>query len=442
MIERYTRAEMGAIWQEEHKLSCWLQVEKAVCSAWTKRGIIPPDALQEILNKSDFDLKRVQEIEAETHHDVIAFLTSVSEFVGPSSRFIHLGMTSSDMLDTGLALQIKESGPLILKLCDNLLDALKEKALEYKNLPAVGRTHGIHAEPVSFGLRFARFYEQMERARKRFKQAWDAASVGKISGAVGCYVHLEPVMEEEVMDSLGLGVAPISSQVVSRDRHADLLAAIALIGAILESIALEVRHLQRTEVGEAREGFAKGQKGSSAMPHKRNPINAEKICGMARVLRANMHAGYENVALWHERDISHSSVERIILPDSFIALDYLLHLTVKLVTNLVVDEAQVKKVLELTGGAIFSEGLLLHQIRQGNTREDAYKVVQKLAHSALDSGVSFQDTVIDQYEYRDDVERKDIQRIFDLDHALRNVDAIFQRLGLLPDEPSTAREGE
>lgn len=431
MIDRYTRPEMGAVWTEQNKYAAWLKVELAVAEAWERRGVVPADALKDIQSKAAFEVERIEEIERTVQHDVIAFLTNVAEHVGPASRFVHLGMTSSDVLDTALASQIKQAGKLLLVGSDTLLEALKNRALEYRQLPAVGRTHGIHAEPVAFGLRFARFYEQVLRARQRLEQAWKSASVGKLSGAVGVYVHLDPEMEEEVLDALGLGVAPISSQVVSRDRHADFLAAIAMMGAVLESIAVEVRHLQRTEVGEAREGFRKGQKGSSAMPHKRNPINAEKISGMARLLRANMHAAYENVALWHERDISHSSVERVILPDSTIALDYLLSLTSNLVERLVVDEAAVKRNLKLTGGAIFSEGLLLALVKSGRTREEGYAVVQRVAHDALDRGVPVREAALADRELIDALGEDTVEEVFDLHHALRHVDEIYRRLNLI-----------
>jgi len=437
VIDRYTREAMGAIWTEEAKYQTWLKVELAVCDAWRKRGVVPSDAVKVIREKAAFDVARIEEIEQTVQHDVIAFLTSVAEHVGPEARFIHLGMTSSDVLDTALALQIREAGTQLVQGCETLLEALKRKALEYKDLPAVGRTHGIHAEPVAFGLRFARFYEQLLRTTQRLKEACDAASVGKLSGAVGVYVHLEPAMEEEVMTSLGLGVAPISSQVVSRDRHADFLGAIALVATVLESIALEVRHLQRTEVAEAREGFRKGQKGSSAMPHKRNPINAEKICGMARLLRGNMHAAYENVALWHERDISHSSVERVILPDSTIALDYLLALTARLVEGLVVDSERVGEVLELTGGAVFSEGLLLELVKRGRTREESYAIVQRIAHDALDRNVPVRDAALKDEELLAEIGAEGIRQVFDVHHALRHVDQIYRRLGLLPGSASS-----
>jgi len=431
VIERYTREKIGKIWEEQSKFSYWLKVELAVSKAWMARNVIPKDDYDQIVSKADFDVDDINEIEKTVHHDVIAFLTSVAKHVGPSSRYIHLGMTSSDVLDSALALQIKDAGAILIEGCEEVKRALKEKAIEYKDLPAVGRTHGIHAEPVSFGLRFARFYEQMVRATDRLKQSWDAASFGKLSGAVGVYVHLDPEMEEEVMDTLGLGTAPISSQVVSRDRHADFLGAIALVSTILESIGLEVRHMQRTEVGEAREGFSKGQKGSSAMPHKRNPINAEKICGLARLLRGNMHAGYENVALWHERDISHSSVERVILPDSTIALDYLLDLTTKLVDRLVVDEVRVGDILDLTGGAVFSEGLLLELVRTGKTREEGYAIVQRVAHNALDGGIPVFEAAQASEELVEAIGHENINKVFDVKHALRHVDTIYKRLGLL-----------
>lgn len=430
MIERYTRPEMGAIWTEEAKFTAWLKVELAVCEAWQKRGVIPVDAYEEIRAKAEFNVERINEIEQTVQHDVIAFLTSVSEFVGPTSRYIHLGMTSSDVLDTALAIQMHDAGKVLIEGCDRLMTALKSKAIEFKYLPAVGRTHGIHAEPVSFGLRFARFYEQVLRTTRRLIDAWEGASVGKLSGAVGVYVHLEPKMEEEVMANLGLEVAPISSQVVSRDRHADYLGAIALVASVLETIALEVRHLQRTEVGEAREGFRKGQKGSSAMPHKRNPINAEKICGMARLLRGNMHAAYENIALWHERDISHSSVERVIIPDSTIALDYMLHLTARMIEGLVVDEKRVTEVLELTGGAVFSEGLLLELVKSGKTREESYAIVQRIAHDALDRGVPVKEAAVASTELSEAIGAERVERVFDVKHALRHVDEIYKRLGL------------
>ena len=430
MIERYTRPKMGAIWSDENRFQAWLAVELAVVEAWERRGVVPADALAEIRSKAAFDVDRINEIEQTVQHDVIAFLSNVAEHVGPSSRFIHLGMTSSDVLDTALALQLHQAGEVLLEGCDSLLQALKDKALKYKELPSVGRTHGVHAEPVAFGLRFARFYEQLIRARARLQDAWQSVSTGKLSGAVGMYVHLDPEMEEEVLAALGLRVAPISSQIVSRDRHADFLSAVALVGTVLESIALEVRHLQRTEVGEAREGFRKGQKGSSAMPHKRNPINAEKICGMARLLRSNMHAAYENVALWHERDISHSSVERVILPDSTIALDYLLALTGKLIENLVVDEDAVKRNLDLTGGAVFSEGLLLELVKAGKTREDAYAVVQRIAHDALDRKIPVHEAALEDRELIDAIGQKKIDNVFDVRHALRHTDAIYKRLGM------------
>jgi adenylosuccinate lyase len=431
MIDRYTRPEIGAIWTDKGKYDSWLQVELAVVDAWTKRGVIPEEDRDAIRSGADYDIDRIDEIERTTHHDVIAFLTSVAEHVGPASRWVHLGMTSSDMLDTALALQMKQAGKILIDGVDPLMDALKEKALQYKDLPSIGRTHGVHAEPVSFGLRFARFYEQLARAKERLIQSYDWVCTGKLSGAVGMYVHLDPAMEQEVMEALSLNTAPISSQIVSRDRHADFLAAISLIGTILESIALEVRHLQRTEVREAREGFAKGQKGSSAMPHKRNPINAEKICGMARLLRSNMHAAFDNVALWHERDISHSSVERVILPDSTIGLDYLLNLSKRMVKNLVVDEDRVQEVLDLTRGAVFSEGLLLALVRSGLTREEGYAMVQRIAHQAVDHGASVKEAALNDQDIVQRIGSEEVERAFDVKHALRHTNAIYQRIGFV-----------
>lgn len=429
MIARYTRPEMGAVWSDRGKYDAWLRVELAVADAWARRGVIPEQDHREIRDRAAYDPERIDEIEATAHHDVIAFLTSVAEHVGPASRWIHLGMTSSDMLDTALALQLQQAGEILLADCDELLAALKERALEYKHLPAIGRTHGVHAEPVAFGLRFARFHDQLSRARSHLERAWADVCTGKLSGAVGIYVHLDPELEEEVMAALGLRAAAVSSQVVSRDRHAAFVAAIALLGTVLESIALEVRHLQRTEVGEAREGFARGQKGSSAMPHKRNPINAEKICGLARLLRANAQAAYENVALWHERDISHSSVERVILPDSTVSLDYLLTLTTRLVRDLIVDETRVREVLELTRGAVFSEGLLLALVKSGLTREQAYALVQRITHDALDRGIAVRDAALQDEELMNRVGERGVARVFDVGHALRHVDAIYRRLG-------------
>lgn len=433
MIERYTRKEIGDIWTEENKLRCWLKVELAVCDAWAGRGKIPAESLKTIRKKADFDLRRVKEIEETVRHDVIAFLTNVAEHVGPDARYIHFGMTSYDMLDTALALQVKSAGEILLSGCRTLDEALTGKADRYRNLPAVGRSHGVHAEPVTFGLRFLRFRDQLRRATDRLERSWKAACAGKLSGAVGCYLHLEPEMESEVMAALGLEPASISSQVVSRDRHADFLAAIALVGTALECIGLEVRHLQRTEVGEAREGFSRGQKGSSAMPHKRNPIDSEKICGLARLLRGNMQAAYENVALWHERDISHSSVERVILPDSTIVLDYLLALTAKIVDNLYVDEEAIRRNLEMTGGAIMSEGLLLAMIETGKTREEAYAVVQRVAHRAMDAKLSTLDAALEEQELVEVLGEKRIREVFDIRNALRNVEHIYRRNGLAGD---------
>ncbi|GBE29831.1 MAG TPA: adenylosuccinate lyase [Bacteroidetes bacterium] len=431
MIDRYTRPEIGAIWTDQGKYDSWLKVELAVVDAWAKRGVIPEDDRAAIHSGAAYDISRIDEIEAVTHHDVIAFLTSVAEHVGPSSRWVHLGMTSSDMLDTALALQLKAAGKILIDGLDPLLESLKEKALKYKDLPSIGRTHGVHAEPVAFGLRFARFHEQLARAKERLIQSYEWVCTGKLSGAVGMYVHLDPEMEEEVMEALELNVAPISSQIVSRDRHADFMAAISLIASNLESIALEVRHLQRTEVREVREGFAKGQKGSSAMPHKRNPINAEKICGMARLLRSNMHAAFENIALWHERDISHSSVERVILPDSTIGLDYLLNLTNRLVKNLVVDEQRVQEVLGLTNGAVFSEGLLLALVRSGLTREEGYAMVQRIAHAAVDAGASVKEAALNDKELVEKIGSEEVERAFDVKHALRHTEAIYKRIGFI-----------
>jgi len=379
MIERYTRPEMGKIWEDDFKYKTWLQIEILACEARAEFGQIPKEDVELIKQKASFDVKKILEIEETTQHDVIAFLTNVAEYVGPVSRHIHYGMTSSDILDTTLSFQMKTAGEILLKDLEELKSILKEKAIEYKNTLCVGRTHGIHAEPTTMGLKFALWFEETKRNIERLKSAVGRISVGQISGAVGTFEHLSPKVEEYVCEKMGLSPAPVSTQVIQRDRHAEYLSVLAIIGSTLEKIATEIRHLQKTEVLEAEEFFSKGQKGSSAMPHKRNPITCERIAGLARILRGNATAGFENISLWHERDITHSSVERVIIPDSTILLNYMLAKMKDLLKNLLVYPENMLKNLNLTRGLVFSQTILLKITEKGATREEAYKIVQTSA---------------------------------------------------------------
>lgn len=431
MIERYTLPEMGNIWSQENRYQKWLDVELAVCEVQAEKNMIPQDAWNEIKLKAEFDMKRIDEIEATVQHDVIAFLTSVAEKVGPNSRYIHMGMTSSDVLDTATSLQLKEAGMLLLKDLKQLFEVLGRQALKHKDHVCMGRSHGVHAEPTTFGLKLALWYDECRRNIERLKQAVTTVSVGKISGAVGTFAHLDPDVEERVCEKLGLKPDPVSTQVVQRDRHSDYLNTLALIGASLEKISIEIRHLQRTEVLEAEEYFSKGQKGSSAMPHKRNPITCERITGLARVLRANAMAGLENVALWHERDISHSSVERIILPDSTILLNYMLQKVIRLIDRLLVYPDKMKDNMEITKGLFYSQPLLLELVNHGLTREASYQLVQKQAMACWKSGKSFYEQVFQDPEIKQYLNADEINRCFDLKNQLRNVDYIFKRVGLL-----------
>ncbi len=431
MIKRYTFPEMGKIWSQQNRYQKWLDVELAVCEVQAERGVIPPDDWKTIKTKAGFDSQRIDEIEAIVKHDVIAFLTSVSEKVGPASRYIHLGMTSSDILDTATSLQLKEAGKLLIKDLKELREVLGRRAIEFKDTVCIGRSHGVHAEPTTFGLKLALWYDESGRNIHRLEEAVETISVGKISGAVGTFAHLDPEVEERVCEKLGLKPAPVSTQVVQRDRHAFYLTTLAVIAASLEKIAVEIRHLQRTEVLEAEEFFSKGQKGSSAMPHKRNPITCERIAGLARVVRSNAMASLENVALWHERDISHSSVERVILPDSTILLDYMLRKTKDLIDKLLVYPEKMKANLDLTNGLIFSQSLMLALVRKGLTREEAYKVVQNKAMECWKTKHYFKDAIANDREIGKILSRKEIEDCFDLGVHLRNVDQIFQRVGLL-----------
>jgi adenylosuccinate lyase len=428
MIERYTLPEMGAIWQDQFKYDTWLKIEILACEARALDGDLPEEDLKEIKEKAAFDIKKVLEIEETTKHDVIAFLTNVAEYVGPASRHIHYGMTSSDILDTTLSFQMKTAGEQLLKRLYDLKAVLKSRAIEHKYTLCVGRSHGIHAEPTTVGLKFALWYEETKRNIKRLNDAINVISVGQISGAVGTFEHLSPSVEEYVCKKMGLKPAPVSTQVIQRDRHAEFLSTIALIGSGLEKIAIEVRHLQRTEVLEAEEYFSKGQKGSSAMPHKRNPIVSERITGLARVLRSNAAAAFENNALWHERDISHSSVERIIVPDSCIALDYMLDLAVKLVKNLIIYPDNMIRNLNLTRGLIYSQTILLRIIDKGASREEAYRIVQTAAMRVWeDHSKNLMDELKSSDEIAGYISQEEIEDIFRSRKMLQNVDYIFQR---------------
>ena len=431
MIPRYSRPEMAAIWTDEAKLQRWLDVELAVCRAWARRGVIPAGDLAEIEAKAAFSVERTLEIEKTTNHDVVAFLTNVNENIGPASRWIHYGMTSSDVLDTGLALAMVQSGRIIVEGQRALTQALKARALEHRDTLCVGRTHGVHAEPTTFGLRLAGFAMESKRNEQRLHAAHEQIAFGKLSGAVGTYAMLEPGVEAEVMQELGLKVEPVATQVIPRDRHAEVVAALAIAASGLERLAVEVRHLQRTEVREAEEAFGKGQKGSSAMPHKRNPITAERITGLARVIRANSLPAMEDVALWHERDISHSSVERVILPDSYTLMDYLLATTTKLVDGLVIRPDRMQQVLDSSYGLVFSQRVLLGLVEEGLTREEAYAAVQRNAMTAWDTGQSLRDLLAKDEDVQGKIDPSRLDAMFDPSHHLRHLDEVFERVEAL-----------
>jgi adenylosuccinate lyase len=428
MIERYTLPEMGAVWSQQNKFQKWLDVEIAVCEVHAEDGIIPPDALRDIKSKAAFTVERISEIEKTTDHDVIAFTTNLAENIGPAARFVHYGLTSSDVVDTANALLLRESCEILLARVHSLMDVLKRRAFEFKDTPQIGRTHGIHAEPTSFGLVWALWYSEMQRNKARLEAALHSISVGKISGAVGAFAHLSPDVEERVCEKLGLRAADVSTQVIQRDRYAEYLCTLAIVAATLEKIALQVRHWQRTEVREAQEKFKTGQKGSSAMPHKRNPILSERICGMARTVRANSIVGLENVALWHERDISHSSAERIVLPDSSATLDYILVKSASLLDTLVVYPENMLKNLNLTRGLVFSGQLLLALTQRGVTREDAYAWTQRNAMKVWDEGGDYKDLVMKDADISTRLSPEEIARVFDVKHYLRNVDRVFARV--------------
>jgi adenylosuccinate lyase len=428
VIPRYTRPEMARIWSDENRFRTWLAVEVAATQTLSEAGLVPKEAAKVIRERADFRVERIHEIEAEVRHDVIAFTTAVAEIVGPHARWFHYGLTSNDVVDTAQALLIRQASEVIAQDLQRLSDVLERRAWEFKDTPMIGRTHGIHAEPITFGFKIANWYSETQRNIARFKAAAEDMRVGKFSGAVGIFAHLSPELEEKICARLGLKAAAVSSQVIQRDRHANYLATLAVIASTLDKIATEVRHLQRTEVREAEEYFSEKQKGSSAMPHKRNPVTAEQISGLARVVRSNAQAGFENVALWHERDISHSSVERVILPDSTTLADYLLSKTASLVDTMFVYPERMLANLESTRGLIFSGQLLLDLVENGVSREDAYRLVQSHAMRAWREGLNFRQLVLADQEIAGRVPRQQIEYAFDLKRQLKNVDRIFARV--------------
>lgn len=430
MIERYSLPEISHIWTDEYKLSKWLEIEILACEAQAQLGIVPESALKTIKEKADFDIERMKEIEAEIRHDVIAFLTTVAEYVGEDSRYIHLGMTSSDILDTTLSIQLRDAGTLILEKMNDLREAIGKRAKEHKYTVMIGRSHGIHAEPITFGLKLAVWYAEMERNIHRMERAIEGTSYGQISGAVGTFAHMDPFVEEYVCEKLGLTPAPISTQIVQRDRHAEFLTTLAVIGSSLDKFATEIRNLQRTDVREAEEFFSKKQKGSSAMPHKRNPIVCERVSGLARILRSNSIAALENVPLWHERDISHSSVERVILPDSTIALYYLLHKFTDVVENLLVYPDRMKHNIDKMKGLVFSQAVLLELAKKGIKREEAYRMVQRNAMKVWEGNHTLEALISNDEEITNILTKTEIDRCFDIERHLKHVDFIFKRVGL------------
>jgi len=428
MIARYTHPEMGRIWSDQRRYETWLVVETAAAEAMAAAGIVPPEAARDIRERGAFDIARIEEIEQTTQHDVIAFTTAVAEHVGASARWLHFGLTSSDVIDTAQALQMREACDVILKDLDVLMDAVRDRALEHRRTPMIGRTHGVHAEPMTFGLKLALWHAELQRDVDRVRRARAVVSVGKLSGAVGTFAHLPPAIEADVCKRLGLEPAPVASQVIQRDRHAELLGALAITAASLEKFALEVRGLQKTEIGEVEEPFGKGQKGSSAMPHKRNPIGCEQIVGLARLVRANAHAALENVALWHERDISHSSVERVILPDSFIALDHMLRRFTRIVKGLLVYPERMLENLNRSRGVVFSGTLLLELARRGISREQAYEWVQRNAMRSFAEQRDFKTLLLADLDVMRVLSSADLDAAFDLNQQLVHVDEIFDRV--------------
>ena len=430
MISRYARPRMMAIWEPQHRFDTWLRVELLACEAWAELGKVPREALAVIRKRAGYDLNRIQEIEREVRHDVVAFVSAVAERVGPEARYIHLGLTSYDVVDTALAVQLQEAATILIEELEALRLVLADLARRNKQTVMVGRTHGVHAEPLTFGLKLALWYTEAGRDLDRLRRAKETVAYGKLSGAVGTFAHLPPFIEQYVCVRLGLTPAPISSQILSRDRHAEFLLTLALVGASLEKFATEIRHLQRTEVLEVEEPFVEGQKGSSAMPHKRNPVACEQVSGLARLLRSYAQAGLENVPLWHERDISHSSVERVVLPDATILLDYLLVRFRGILEGLQTYPDRMRQNLELTGGLIFSEAVLLALVDKGLSRDEAYRLVQRHAMKAWESREPFKPLLLADPEVRRHLSPAEIENCFDLGYHLRHLDEIFARVGL------------
>ena len=428
MIPRYTLPEMASIWEPKNKFKIWLKIEVLACEALAKRGEIPKSALKDIQEKSDFKVERIDEIEREVKHDVIAFLTCVAEYVGDSARYMHLGMTSSDVLDTALAVQLKQASNLILKELKAFQTVLKNQALKHKMTPVMGRSHGIHAEPLTFGLKVANWYEEVSRNIERVKRARQSISYGQVSGAVGTFACIHPEVEEYVCSKLGLKAAPVSTQIIQRDRHAEFFTTLAIVAGTIDKIATEIRHLQRTEVLEVEEFFSSGQKGSSAMPHKRNPVVSEQMCGLARMVRSNAFAALENMPLWHERDISHSSVERVIAPDSTILIHYMLRKMTKMMEHLIVYPKNMMRNLEKTEGLIFSQSVLLALVEKGISREEAYSLVQKNAMQSWTKGKDFLALLKKDKKVSSLLTKKEIEKIFNLKAQFKNVDIIFKRI--------------
>lgn len=434
MIERYTRPEMGNVWTDENRYRAWLEVEILACEAWAELGEIPKEDAKRIRENASFDVKRIQEIEEETRHDVVAFTRAVSETLGEEKKWVHYGLTSTDVVDTALSYLLKQANEILQKDLENFLEILKNKALEHKYTVMMGRTHGVHAEPTTFGLKLALWYEEMKRNLERFEQAAETVRVGKLSGAVGTYANIDPFVEQFVCEKLGLEPAPISTQTLQRDRHAHYIATLALIASSIEKFAIEIRGLQKSETREVEEFFAKGQKGSSAMPHKRNPIGSENMSGIARVIRGHMLTAYENIALWHERDISHSSAERIILPDATIALNYMLNRFGNIVKNLTVFPENMKRNMDRTFGLIYSQRVMLSLIDKGMSREEAYDLVQPKAMQAWEQQVPFRELIEAEPEITQRLSEAEIADCFNYEYHLENVDVIFKRLRLEDDK--------
>lgn len=428
MIERYTLQRMANIWEDQKRFQKWLEIEIAICEAYGELSVIPEEDLKNIKEKAAFDIERIKEIEERTRHDVVAFIESVAEFVGPSSKYIHMGATSSDILDTSFSCLLKEAADILIEDILSLMDVLKEKAYKYKTTPMIGRTHGIHAEPITFGLKMVHFYDEMRRNLERMKAAKERISHGKISGAVGTFAHSQPFVEEYVCRKLGIKPAPVSTQIIPRDYYAEFFTTLSIIGSSIEKMSLEIRNLQRTEVGEAEEFFRKGQTGSSAMPHKRNPIASENLCGLARLLRGYALSALENIPLWHERDISHSSVERVIAPDATILLDYMLERLKNMYKNLIVYPERMQKNMEISKGLYHSEAILLSLIHKGHTRQEAYKITQRIAMLCYEKNLDFRTEVRNDEEIRRYMNEDEIIDIMSNDHYFRYINNIFNRV--------------